>query len=308
MIWAGLAILGILVLTPLLVEALRAPMDARARRLATGDFVELSKGLTYYEWRGPSRGPIVVCVHGLTMPSYVWTPLAVALTALGMKVLTYDLYGRGLSDRPPGRQDRAFFVSQLEELLAKLEVTQGVTLIGYSMGGAIATAFAQDHPERVDRLVLVAPVGLGHRVNGFLAFCARVPVLGDGLIRLFGDIMHRRAVDRSLPENPELPDFLDRVAGEMSYRGSLPAVLSSLRNMVREDMAPVHRALGETSLPVLAIWGEADRLIPLTGVGRLAQINRNARQVEVPGATHALPYTHPAEIMAAMTDVLREPA
>lgn len=308
MIWTILGILAILVLAPTLVEALRAPVDARARRMATGDFVELSRGLTYYEWRGPSRGPIVVCVHGLTVPSYVWTPLAVALTGLGMKVLTYDLYGRGLSDRPAGRQGRAFFVGQLEELLTKLEVTQGVTLIGYSMGGAIATAFAQDHPERVDRLVLVAPAGLGQRVNGFLTFCTRVPILGDGLIRVFGDIVHRRSVDRQLPQNPELPDYTTRVAGEMSHRGTLPAVLSSLRNMVHGDMAPVHRALGETSLPVLAIWGEADRLIPLTSLGRLAQINRNARQVEVAGATHALPYTHPAEIMAAMMDVLREPA
>lgn len=307
MIWALLALILVLLLLPVVVEALRKPMDAKACRLATGDFIELSRGLTYYEWRGPSRGPIVVCVHGLTTPSYVWTPLAVALTGLGMRVLTYDLYGRGMSDRPPGRQDRAFFVTQMEELLAALEITQGVTLIGYSMGGAIATAYAEDHPERVDRLVLVAPVGLGHRVSRFLSFCARVPVLGDGLIRVLGDIMHRRSINRALPVQPELPDFVKRSAAEMGYRGSLPAVLSSLRNMMRENLAQTHRKLGETDLPVLAVWGEVDAVIPLSAMGRLAQINRNARQAEVPGATHALPYTHPEAIMAAMTDVLRDP-
>lgn len=307
MIWTLAALLAVLVAVPLLVERLRAPMDARGRRMATGDFVELSRGLTYYEWRGPARGPVVVCIHGLTTPSYVWAPVAVALTALGVRVLTYDLYGRGLSDRPRGPQDRAFFVTQLDELLTALQITRGVTLLGYSMGGAIATAFAQDKPARVDRLVLVAPVGLGHRVSPFLTFCARVPVIGDGLIRVFGDILHRRGIDRTLPAIPEVPDMATRMAGEMGTRGTLPAVLSSLRGMMAEDLAPVHRALAATSLPVLAIWGESDKVIPLAAMGRLAQINRRARQVELPGATHALPYTHAGDILGALTDLLREP-
>jgi pimeloyl-ACP methyl ester carboxylesterase len=307
MIWTLVALLAVLVAVPLLVERLRAPMDARGRRLATGDFVELSRGLTYYEWHGPARGPVVVCIHGLTTPSYVWAPVAVALTALGVRVLTYDLYGRGLSDRPRGRQDRAFFVTQLDELLTALEITRGVTLMGYSMGGAIAAAFAQDRPARIDRLVMIAPVGLGHRSSRFLTFCAAVPVIGDGLVRVFGDILYRRGIDRNLPENPEVPDMVARMTGEMSTRGTLPAVLSSLRGMMAEDLAPTHRALAATSLPVLAIWGEADRVIPLAAMGRLAQINRRARQVELPGATHALPYTHPGDILGAVTDLLREP-
>ncbi len=307
MIWALATVVVILVAAPLLAERLRPPIDARGRRLASGDFAELSRGLTYFEWRGPSRGPIVVCVHGLTTPSYIYTPLAVALTALGYRVLTYDLYGRGLSDRVRGRQDRAFFVDQLEELLIALEVRQTVSLIGYSMGGAIAAAFAQSHPERIDRLILLAPAGLGHRPSRFHAFCSRFPVLGDGLMRLFGHIVHRRSVDRSIPDNPELPGFVPRVAGEMGYRGTLPAVLSSLRHMLAEDMAPTHRALAETALPVLAVWGGADRTIPLAAMGRLAQVNRKARQVELRGATHALPFTHPDEITAALTDLLRDP-
>lgn len=307
MIWLALvALLLVLVALPPLAEALRPAIDARRRRQAIGDFVELSGGLTYYEWRGPARGPVVVCIHGLTTPSYVWAPLAVELTALGVRVLTYDLYGRGLSDRAPGRQDRAFFVTQLDELLTALEVKRGVTLMGYSMGGAIAAAFAEDRPARVDRLVLLAPVGLGHRMNRFLAFCTRVPVLGDGLIRVFGGLVHRRGVDRSLPPQAELPDMANRMAAEMGVRGTLPAVLSSLRGMMAEEMAPTHRALAATTLPVVAIWGESDRVIPLSGMGRLAQINRRARQVELPGATHALPYTHPDAIMGAVTEFLRE--
>jgi pimeloyl-ACP methyl ester carboxylesterase len=66
--------------------------------------------------------------------------------AKGHRVLTYDLYGRGYSDRPGGEQDARFFIRQLEDLLEHQGVTQPVTLLGYSMGGAIGAAFAAKHP------------------------------------------------------------------------------------------------------------------------------------------------------------------
>ncbi len=310
MIWLlpGLLVVLVLVLVmlPFAAERMRRPIDARGRRLAGGDFVELSRGLTYYQWIGPVRGPVVVCVHGLTTPSYVWLPLAELLNGLGIRVLIYDLYGRGLSDRVAGRQDRAFFVEQLDELLVALEVTQGVTLMGYSMGGAIAAAYAVEHPALVDRLVLLAPVGLGHRLGRFLEFGARVPVLGDGAIRVFGALVHRAGVRRSRPACAELPDLARRMAGEMDLRGTLPAVLSSQRGMMAEDLEPVHRRIAGGTLPVLAIWGGQDKVIPLTALGRLAQINRRARQVELEDAGHGLPYTHAAQVFEAVREFLRE--
>ena len=305
MIWIPALLLLVIVAAPFVVELRRPRLDPEARQDAPGDLVTLSDGVTHYEWHGPSRGNVVVCIHGLTTPSYVWQPLVQRLTGLGLRVLTYDLYGRGLSDRPPGRQDRAFFLRQLDELLTALEVDRSVTLLGYSMGGAIATAYALDHPERVDRLMLLAPVGLGHKMSRFLTFCAEAPGVGEWAIRLLGAVMHRRGIDRRLTPDPALPDFTDRAATAMDLRGTLPAVLSSLRNMMEEDMALPHRQLGDSGLPVVAVWGAADRIIPLSAMGRLAKINRNARQVELPGATHSLPYTHPDQIMDAFTETLR---
>ena len=258
MSWLGglgpvlLALVLLIVAAPALAEALRRPVDARARREASGDVADLGDGQTYYEWRGPSRGPVVVCVHGLSTPSYVWAPLAVALALKGFRVLTYDLYGRGLSDRPAGVQDSAFFLRQLKELLENQQISSHVTLMGYSMGGAIATAYAARHPALVDKLVLLAPAGLGHRLSPFLEFCRRVPVLGDAAIRLFGSLVHR------------------------------------------------------TGLPMLAVWGEDDAIIPLSALGRLTQLNRHVRQVSLPGAGHSLPFTHPRQIMDALSDFLSD--
>lgn len=307
MIWIGLGtLLLVLAASPALVERLRPPIDARGRREATGDFADLSGGLTYYEWRGPSRGPVVVCVHGLTAPSYVWTPLAEMLALKGFRVLTYDLFGRGLSDRAPGAQDSAFFVRQLQELLDDQGVRSHVTLMGYSMGGAIATAYAARHPAAVDKLVLLAPVGLGHRLRGFQEFCQRLPVLGDALMLVFGGMSHRAGIDRKLPAPAAVPDIARRLRGEMNLRGTLPAVLSSQRRMLAESREEDHRQFFRTGLPVLAIWGEEDAIIPLAALGRLTQLNRRVRQVSLPGAGHALPYTHPRQIMTALSDFLAD--
>lgn len=312
MSWLGglgpvlLALVLLIVAAPALAEALRRPVDARARREASGDVTDLGDGQTYYEWRGPSRGPVVVCVHGLTTPSYVWAPLAEALALKGFRVLTYDLYGRGLSDRPAGVQDSAFFLRQLKELLENQQISSHVTLMGYSMGGAIATAYAARHPALVDKLVLLAPAGLGHRLSPFLEFCRRVPVLGDAAIRLFGSLVHRAGLGRQQPVSAAVPDILARQRGEMAWRGTLPAVLSSQRHMLAENREEDHRQLYRTGLPMLAVWGEDDAIIPLSALGRLAQLNRHVRQVSLPGAGHSLPFTHPRQIMDALSDFLSD--
>lgn len=88
-------------------------------------------------------------------------------------MLTYDLYGRGCSDQPAGKQDRAFFLTQPEELLQDQEVEDDFTLIGYSMGGAIA--FAAAHPARLRELILLAPAGFGRNPDRVTHIIRHVP-------------------------------------------------------------------------------------------------------------------------------------
>lgn len=89
------------------------------------------------------RGPVAVCVHGLTTPSFVWHGLARGLATFGYRVLIYDLYGRGYSDRAPGHQDQAYFLQQLNDLLEDQQIKGDITLLGYSMGGASPPPLSQ---------------------------------------------------------------------------------------------------------------------------------------------------------------------
>lgn len=305
MIWIAVLI-ALVAFSYIASERMRQPMDAGARRGAPGRFAKLSQGATHYRWDGPVDGPVAVCIHGLTSASYIWDPVARNLNRMGYRVLRYDLLGRGLSDRPEGVQDRAFFLQQLRDLLEHEGLSDDLTLVGYSMGGAIATAFAAEEPHRVDRLMLIAPAGLGH-TPGKLAELARdVPVLGDWMIRVVGG-WHQRRAAREAGRLPGVPAGLPgKQAEETRFRGYMPAILSSLRHMLAEDQVTAHRRIAEAGIPVLAIWGERDETIRLGALARLTEINRAAMQVSLPEATHALVYTRGDDIHRAMQDFLRE--
>jgi pimeloyl-ACP methyl ester carboxylesterase len=273
---------------------------ADARKGATGGFYQLRDGVTHANWHGPIDGPIAVCIHGLSTSSYVWGPLLPHLTAQGYRVLTYDLFGRGLSDRPHGPQTREFFLRQLRDLLAANKIEVPVTLIGYSMGGCIASARAVEAPDQVSRLILLAPAGLGLTWDRFTKFIQTWPILGDWVGEVLGPRVYRILWARAPSDVPEVQAIFKQLRGELGREGYLQAIISSLRNMLIEDMDEDHILIAKSGFPVLAIWGGSDPIIPLKAIGRLSEMNRNAIQVQLAGAGHGLPYTHTEAVADAI--------
>ncbi|MEQ9674213.1 MAG: alpha/beta hydrolase [Roseovarius indicus] len=302
--WVILAAIAAVVVWPFAVEAMRPRMTRARRELAPGQFTKLSQGMTHYRWLGPEGGPIAVCVHGLTTPSFVWGPVAEELAEMGYRVLTYDLYGRGFSDRVKGEQDSAFFIRQLDDLLEDQGVTGEITLIGYSMGGAIVAAFCAEQAGRVRQLVLLAPAGLGHDLGPVADMAVKYDFFGRWMMRGFYAKSLRRATEAERGMPSPISRMVDLQIAETRMKGFAPAVLSSLRGILDEDLEPSHRAIAEAGTPVLAIWGEVDDIIPLTCKDTLAEWNPQARQEVVPGAGHTLAYTEADAVMAAMKKVL----
>lgn len=300
MTW-GLAALAVAIL---LLAGRRRPMDAAARAGAPGQIADLPAGRTHYRWIGPEEGPVALCLHGISTGGWFMEGLAGMLARLGYRVLVPDLYGRGFSDRPPGPQTRAFFLRQIDELLDALDVGGGLTVLGYSMGGAIAAALAADRPGRVGRLILIAPAGLGQITPWPAALARDLPGPGDAAMGLLGGAMVR-AVARLLGRVQNVPGAL--VAAQIEetrYRGFLPAMLSSMRHLLAGDFAADHRRIAETGIPVLAIWAGADELIAPSAPARLARLNPGAVQLTVPGASHVLPVTHAAPVREVIESFL----
>ena len=294
MIWLILG-LAILIAVPIVIERRKVPVDGIYRNAAPGEFVQLSDGVTHYRWLGQSRGPLVVCVHGLTTPSRVWEAVADDLGGLGYRVLVYDLYGRGFSDRVAGPHDEALFLRQLDDLLDAFAIRDDITLIGYSMGGVIATAFAAQNPGRLRRLILLAPAGMTHQLGRIARFMRDTPVVGDWLALALFSRAHSGAIAAQTGEFGVV-GVHEYQLDELKARGFIPSVLASLRGILAQDMEPAHRSVSRAGIPVLAIWGSADSVIPISALGQLAQWNRTARHEEIEGAGHGLPYTHHGEI------------
>ena len=298
-------VLGLLwvAVSPFLAERGRPAITDADRARAKGEWVALSQGVTYYKWTGAARGPVAILIHGLTTPMIGMETVAEGMGKLGYRVLMYDLYGRGLSDAPKGKQDRAFFLRQLAELCGHLDLREDLTIVGYSMGGSIATAFAVENPHVVKQVMMIAGAGVKLNESRFSAFCRKTPVLGDWAHAMFA----RNRMIRELPQKGKDAhgDLVLRAQRrQLERRGYLPAILASRRGILCEIMKDEHRQLSRKGIPVIAVWARQDAIIPLRAIAMLAEWNRNARQEMVDEADHALPYTHGTELVDAMRSAL----
>ena len=209
----------------------------------------------------PPSGQSVVLIHGFSVPYFIWDPTFRALTSYGFYVLRYDLFGRGLSDRPRLDYDINLFVRQLRDLLEVLNLSS-VNLIGLSMGGAIASAFTVDSPQQVCRLVLIDPIGVRPVPLNLVYKVALLPGLSELILMLAGgekaiSYFASRLFDHKLVEH-----FRNQYRVQMQIKGFRRALLSTLRNRMVNGFPDVYKRLARLQKPTLLLWGEADQTLP----------------------------------------------
>ena len=284
---------------PILKEATKKKLGEKERTNAPGNFVTLSRGIVHYRWLGAETGDLVVCIHGLTTPSFVFEGLASHYADIGKRVLVYDHYGRGYSDRPKAKQDKAFFINQLDELLDKLEIKkQKFELVGYSMGGSIAVAYAAHNPDRLNKLILIASAGMGHNL-GFFAKVTKIPLFGWALFSIFFGLQHARATKKDRDIKSSVPKIVERQLNELLYKGFSPSVLASIKGILSKNSYEDHQALRDANFEILAIWGDCDRVISISNKEVLSSWNSRINNIVIKNCSHSLPFTHAQEIIDA---------
>ncbi len=240
-------------------NAEREEITDMVRQRASGSFVRLSDGFTHYDLAGPEGGRTIVLIHGFSVPYFLWDQTFDPLVKAGFRVLRYDLYGRGLSDRPHVHYNAELFDRQLAELLAALHVQEPVSLVASSMGGPIAVTFAARRPEKVRALALLDP---GHWTGDPMPWPIRTPVVGEywACVSLAPSLPEGQKEDFVHPER--YPEYFAKYTEQMKYKGFRRAILSTLRDYLTSDMRPDFRRVGESHKPVFLLWGKLDKDVP----------------------------------------------
>jgi len=236
----------------------RKTLDDAERRNASGKFVRLSDGVTHYDVSGPDSGRTIVLVHGFSVPYYIWDSTSASLAKAGYRVVRYDEYGRGLSDRPKTRYIDDLYDRQLTELLDSLRITERVDLAGVSMGGAVTGMFAGRHPKRVRSLTLVDPVAGTVGSQGKFGW----PLIGPYLWQTLAVPKMDEGQASDFVDPTKFPDWADRYRVQMKYRGFGRALLS--HRVEREGMVldTLYQRVARESIPVLLLWGKDNHTVP----------------------------------------------
>ncbi|HEX6536021.1 MAG TPA: alpha/beta hydrolase [Gemmatimonadaceae bacterium] len=281
-------------------------------------FVELASGFTVRvvecggsgEQAGAAAGAgagagsrPVVLIGGWGSSAYLWRKNLLPLAAAGLRPIAVELPGQGQSDIPtdPAMYTSDALVRHAIQALDALALERAM-LVGLSLGGAVAAGVALAAPKRVDRLALVSAVGLARA--RFVGIARLVPealmplVSRMGWRWVFAVVLRIAYGDLGRPTAADVDQYYAAAAN----RAFVPS-LWSLIHRVQWGELPAE-VLRRLTMPVLAIYGTRDRIVPPTGVDERIREIPNAELVLVEGAGHLCTEEAPEAVNRALVRFL----
>jgi DNA repair protein RadC len=303
--WIGLGLLVALAATLWWLWApdkARGPLEARYAA-PPSRFLEVQGVRFHLRDTGPRDAPAVLLLHGFGSSLHTWEDWAELLEE-ARRVVRLDLPGFGLTGPDPTRDysdDRA--VALLAGLLDELGLGR-VDLVGSSMGGRIAWRFAAARPERVRRLVLMAPDGFASLGREY-GEAPRVPAVMRLLPYTLPAPLVRATLEPAYASPAALrPEVLERYRDMLLAPGIRQAILDRTADTVLVPPEPLLRLI---AAPVLLLWGEADRMVPASHAADYERLLPDSRTVVLPGLGHVPMEEDPARALAPLRAFLETP-
>ncbi len=276
------------------MESTVRPSLGDLRREAGGRYLPMSAGLTHLVDEGQADQATILLVHGATVPHWEFDRLVPHLRSAGLRIVRFDLFGHGLSDRPALGYDFDLFLGQALEVLDAVRAEHPVTILGHSFGAAIAAAIAAERPAIVERLVLVAPL-LDFMVGSVWPRVFALPGVGSPLMRWIGlPALERRRERRYAAIGAE--HLTPRFVAQARAPGYAEALVSMFANRALGDQSERYRRLGSGKHDIVVVAGGSDRVVPLRDVARVRALLPHHSYVEIADAEHNLLLTHPDSV------------
>jgi pimeloyl-ACP methyl ester carboxylesterase len=221
-------------------------------------------------FRRAGTGSALVLIHGITGSSRTWDEVIPPL-AERHTVIAPDLLGHGESAKPRGDYSLGAYASGVRDLLIALDIDTA-TVVGHSLGGGVAMQFAYQFPERVERLVLVSSGGLGEEVHLLLRAATLpaaeyvLPLLCAEPLRNAGASAARLLGRAGLRPSRDLEEMARGFAslGDMEARQAFVHTVRAIMDVRGQRVSARDRLYLAATVPTLLVWGERDRMIPVS--------------------------------------------
>jgi pimeloyl-ACP methyl ester carboxylesterase len=259
--------------------------------------------------RDEGEGETLLLIHGMAGSSQTWRAILPQL-AKKYRVIAPDLLGHGQSSKPRTDYSLGAFAVGLRDLLDELEV-ESATVVGQSLGGGIAMQFLYQHPDYCRRLVLISSGGLGPDVGLVLRLLAApgaelvMPVIAPPPVLRAGNSVRTWLSSLGLrsPRGAEIWNAYSSFAD----RQTRDAFLRTLRSVVDyrgQSVSALNRLNLRDDLPVLAIWGEQDAIIPVDHAYSALETRPNSRLEVLPDVGHFAQVEAPTEVAELIDDFI----
>jgi pimeloyl-ACP methyl ester carboxylesterase len=254
-------------------------------------------------------GPPVILVHGFGGSMWQWEYQQASL-APRHRVITLDLPGSGLSDKPDLAYTPDEMVAFVLGVMDALEI-QKAAFVGNSMGAGLAIGMAVAHPERVDRVVLISglPKGVREKLTGPLIRRAVETSAPVWLLRFGNWLAGRWVTENVLKEivhdhSRLTPAVIERSVRNRARPGLIRAAMAAARNLPLWEQGFALR-IGEISRPTLVIWGTEDKVFPPEVGHELKNTIKGASIALVPKAGHIPQWEQPEAVNALLVAFLK---
>jgi pimeloyl-ACP methyl ester carboxylesterase len=244
--------------------------DLRAKYAnAESEFVDLGNGLkVHLRDEGPKDAPAIILLHGSSSSLHTWDEWTKRLSGK-YRIIRFDQIGHGLTGPDPKDcYTAACFIDTVNKVAANRGLSKFI-LGGNSMGGWVSWEYTKAHPDRLAGLILVDAAGAPTPVPTSLPIGFRIMGM-PGINKLATIITPRSLVEKSLRQSVSKPDYItdnevDLYWELLRYPGNRDATIK--RAMARRAVkTPTATDSTTSQIPTLILWGEEDKLIPVSAV------------------------------------------
>ena len=255
-----------------------------------------------YDEFGKSNENIVLFLHGLGSSSLTWRDIPEALSKY-FHTIALDLVGFGLTDKPHENYTLDYFCKFLDKFLSEIgiECTEKLNVIAHSLGGYIALEYSIRNKTRINKLILFNSSGLLGKPTPLLCDYLIAVQTMDPVLRYnnLKNVFEKLVADRIRL----LPIVVDIFVSIINMPGAKHAFESAYENSTSTKL-DLNTMSAIKDIPCLIIWGEKDRLIPVTFAEKFREILENAKILIIRDAGHSPFIEKPAIVYQALLDFL----